>query len=296
MICEVCNEENPANSIFCMGCGIGFKQEEDKPENKQIDKMSVKKRLRDLIESRDNTGELVYERDIKERLEEERKKLDKIPDKRLLGGLNNEESNPMHGLAKKFYPHLFDDTPPQMSSYVNLDERKKQIEEIQSLKQAGFSDEYILKKYHSELFIDNFFDRKPCGCSDPEYVHGHTSKEPISCISCDWLNPNHPTNKSCGVCGVIACVDPHIPPIQEQYQQAFINIWWIRRMRYNRWLQDNNDGFPVLTRDMIKHYRDKRRDLYDEIDSAPDIDLISIKADKPPKKSKRRDTVTINHY
>lgn len=58
-------------------------------------------------------------------------------------------------------------------------------------------------------------------------------------------------NVPCGVCGDMRCDIKHIPPIQQQYQEAFENIQKFRRKRYNRivWGIDTSGDY------LIKHHR-----------------------------------------
>lgn len=122
-------------------------------------------------------------------------------------------------------------------------------------------------------------------------------------------------NKSiqCGVCGTTNCREDHIPPIQQQYQEAFENIQRFRRNRLERWKYEQElkelqikvaealmppplyRPFPIF--EMRKGWDRKKVDIPEELihlenrNKSPDGDSITRKPSlaRKPTKTRRLD-------
>ena len=248
MICKVCQTENPQNSQFCLECGAAFVKKErvskgymkvppmtdkiQKDIKEQMEKwrkdewyipsIPVEDQLRKIIPGVQNVNNMYGEpytevtplgpEEIKQRMEDMNKCFCGTAVQKFVYNHRSEEPHMCAncGWKNKNHPTYIDDMRKENSGMLETltsalamhEETKKNIEKINKI-----NDTPHILTYEVEDRLKQVFD-------------------------CDV---NITIIDQCGVCGTDNCKDPHIPSIQQQYQEAFENIQRFRRLRVEQW-------------------------------------------------------------
>lgn len=218
--CKACNIDNPPNSTFCIECGASTNT------GKEQDRIVSAEEMKQLLWSID--WEKISSDTERERLIHQIKGMYKIwqndpsyipiimaPTK-TSGFIQVPKNVDMKEFKKEWEKQVSTIKPGDISSGGGLNNEGLRNTSIQEMQGLGINTINTTK-------IDNKY----------------TVEERLKKNYYDATRDNMP----CGVCGDMRCDIKHIPPIQQQYQEAFENIQKFRKMRHDRW--SSNRPFPM---------------------------------------------------
>ncbi len=205
MICKVCNIDNSEDSKFCVECGIGFNN------GKEQKRVVSAEEMKNLLWSID--WEKIRNGSEKKRLIGQIQAMMKIW-----------QNDPSY-IPVIMAPRRNDGGFIQVPKDIDMEKFKKELEKQQAFDAMIGPDAPLLSTIKSG-------DISSGGELNNEgLLQKYTVEERLKKNYYDATRDNIP----CGVCGDMRCNIKHIPPIQQQYQEAFENVQRIRRFRLEKW-------------------------------------------------------------
>ncbi len=213
MICKVCDVNNSEDSKFCIECGIGLNN--GKEPKRVVSAEEMKNYLWSFdfskVKNKTRLNRMINAEMQKWRQDPHYIPIISAPTK--TGGFIQAPKNvDMEKFEKELKKQqVFDAMIEPYAPFLST------IKPNDISSGGGLNNEGLLQKYTvEERLLKNYYDATR-------------------------------DNKPCGVCGDMRCNIKHIPPIQQQYQEAFENIQYIWKLRRERLRREywNNQPFPM---------------------------------------------------